>query len=520
MPRFIRIPNGTPFSLLIVMLARTLNVSAQVDSPTAVLQEAPLTAPPAGGVVTDPTFGVQIKRLTSGGELGGLATAEYPQLQAFNADETRIMITSASGGRDILDTATGQVTHQGLSLVMPRWSPVDPDVIYSFNRLQGGTIHLRQTELLPSGMPVTTNLINVTSLGFSTLDLGCFEELSDDGRFMTLLDQANSKVSVLDVPAGVLRSTVHLTADVDWVAVSSTGDYLAVQYVTRGIGSTSGLVIYDAGSGAPLGHASDHYEHGDLGLDAARSEVFVSIGYTGRCANGFVACLSVALLPDALERNRWRHLIVMPPEIGSYTSCRNVKRPGFCLHGDDYGRSAGAHPFAREIWLTRLADGAVRRLAHHRSSSCSYFNLTRPTLSPTGRYALFTSDWARPNCSDESDLYLIDLAPLIAGWAPNAPSPDAGMAALDGGSVDAAALDAALARDAMTGDVTPVVDSGAANDAGGGRGPIDGGRGRREDRGRGNRDAEYEAMAPKRGVFMHLLFGEGANEGCRCRHAR
>jgi hypothetical protein len=114
--------------------------------------------------------------------------------------------------------------------------------------------------------------------------------------------------------------------------------------------------------------------------------------------------------------------VIMPPLVGSYTSCRNERNGGFCVHADDYGR-AGQTVYARELWMTRQYDGAVRRVFHHRSSSCGYFNQTRPVISPTGRYIVFSSDWARPNCQGQSDTYLIDLAPLISGWAPLSTTP-------------------------------------------------------------------------------------------------
>lgn len=388
---------------------------AQVDSRTRLLSQRSLTAPRKGSSVVDPTFNVAIKRLTDRGQNHGLATAEYPQLQAFSSDETKILLTT-DRGREIIDL-NGNTLYTGLPLKYPRWSPDEPNTLYGFNRTSGGTIYFQQLDLGTSGTWTITNVANVTNLGFTTIDAGCWEDLSKDGRYATLLDQANSKVSVLDLWTRGLRSTVRLTADVDWVAVSPSGKYLLIQYVRRGTGTNQGLIAHDASTGAFLGHVTDHYSHGDLGVDESGFDVFQTIAYTDACANGSVACTSVSPLPNAIEAGTRNHLFQMSPLIGSYTSCRNESNGGFCLHGDDNGR-AGASPMAKEIWLTRQHDGAVRRLAHHRSSSCSYYIYSRPTISRSGRYVLFTSDWARPNCSDQADTYLIDLRPVLAGWAP------------------------------------------------------------------------------------------------------
>jgi hypothetical protein len=63
-------------------------------------------------------------------------------------------------------------------------------------------------------------------------------------------------------------------------------------------------------------------------------------------------------------------------------------------------------------------DGSVLRLAHHRSTSCGYWVQPRASLSRSGLYAVFTSDWGQEtgenSCSDGGDLgrgdvYIIDL---------------------------------------------------------------------------------------------------------------
>ncbi|MCK6547377.1 hypothetical protein L6R52_16125 [Myxococcota bacterium] len=412
----------TLFTAALLSVASTAEAGV-VEDRAVLVEQAPLAAPEKGQSVVDPTFGVVIRRLTDRGEHGGLATAEYSQLQAFNADETRVLLLNEDATRQVLDLATGEPTHWGLELELPRWSPVDANVLYGFNRKSGGPIDLLEVTLLPEGTWSTRVVANVTDLGFSSIDDGCYEELSADGRYLTLLDQQNSKVSVFDVLSATIKGTVHLASDVDWVAVSDTGRYLAVQYVERGFeAENQGLAIYDVETMELAGHAADHHEHGDLGLDAEGNEVYVSMGYTDSCASGSVACYSVSKLPDALERGARVDHFEMPAAVGSYTSCRNNQGAGYCLNGDDYAESAGATPFAKELWLTRLSDGAVKRFAHHRSQSCSYFGLSRPSISRSGRYVIFTSDWARPNCDDQTDSYIVDLQPILGDWIP---TPDA-----------------------------------------------------------------------------------------------
>lgn len=147
-------------------------------------------------------------------------------------------------------------------------------------------------------------------------------------------------------------------------------------------------------------------------------------------------------------------------DVGNYTSCRNVLSSGYCLNGDDNHPEGGGQPFAGELWLTRVSDGAVLRLAHHRSSACGYFGLSRPTLSPYGRWAAFSSDWASPNCDEKTDTYLIDLLGIISTWGYQ-PRPDAGLrdGGLGGAEDAQGSDDAALGGD--NADVGTSIDTGS-----------------------------------------------------------
>lgn len=437
---------------------------AQVSDPTRVIPSSGLSAPAAGATVTDPAFAVTIRRLTNRGQNGGLATAEYPQIQAINADETRVLVSTETDYR-VMDLATGQDTHVGINLSMPRWHPIDADVLIGFSQRSGNNIQFQHVQLLGGGMAMTTDVVNISALGFRGLTLGSWEDASADGRYIPILNQANGgdQAAIIDTVMGTVRTQIS-TGGLDWVGVSPSGQYMAVQYANRGTGPTSGLVIHDAATGQALGHATDHHEHGDLGVDAQGQDVFGTVAWTDLCANGEAPCFSVSPLPDAVDTNRLANRRVFDPPVGNYTTCRAHRRGGFCLSSDDYGGPGGA-PFRGEIWLNRMSDGAVLRLAHHRSSSGSYYNLVRPVLSPTGRYALYTSDWARPNSSNQADLYVIDLSPYLDTFLVNTPPADAGVPEDSGPAPDMGVADAGFI-DGGFDEAGQPVDSGPAPDTG------------------------------------------------------
>ncbi len=400
---------------------------AQVSDPDQLISSSRLSAPAVGGTVTDPAFGVTVRRLTNRGENGGLATAEYPQLQAINADETRVLVTTETDFR-VIDLATGQETHVGIDLSMPRWHPMEADTLIGFNQRSGNNIQFQHVELMGNGVFIARDIVNISDLGFRGLSLGSWEDASADGRYISIMNQerGSDQAALIDTVTGQVGASID-TGGLDWVGVAPSGRYLVLQYTTRGVGPTSGLVILDGSTGQFLGHATDHYEHGDLGVDAQGNDVFATIGWTDYCAEGEAPCFSISPLPDTIERDNLQNRRVFDPPVDCYTSCRNFRRGGFCVTSNDYG-SPGVGPFGGEIWLNRMSDGAVLRLAHHRSSARSYYTLVRPVISPTGRYIVFTSDWARPNGADQGDLYVIDLSPYLDTFLAGGPPPmDAGV---------------------------------------------------------------------------------------------
>jgi len=86
-------------------------------------------------------------------------------------------------------------------------------------------------------------------------------------------------------------------------------------------------------------------------------------------------------------------------------------------HGGTRYDDGAWSPFSGDVFLID-ADGAVRRVAHHRSSKYGYWVQPRASLSEDGRYAIFASDWLRgaPGWSPGScraEAYPIDLSGVL-----------------------------------------------------------------------------------------------------------
>src|SRR5262245_44057284 len=98
----------------------------------------PLAAPPAGGVVTDPDFGTRIRRLTAVSSSEGenaVIKPMYSTIQAWNADESKLLLWHRGQGHELYDGRTYAFLRRP-RLVSPTdieqllWDPTDPDVLY------------------------------------------------------------------------------------------------------------------------------------------------------------------------------------------------------------------------------------------------------------------------------------------------------------------------------------------------------------------------------------------------------
>ena len=105
------------------------------------LDPHPLTAlakPKPGATVVDPQFRTKIRRISAAAPSEGANAVIMPMygtMQAWNADETRLVLWHREKGHELYDGKTYQFL-RALKLVSPTdieqvmWDPVDPDVLY------------------------------------------------------------------------------------------------------------------------------------------------------------------------------------------------------------------------------------------------------------------------------------------------------------------------------------------------------------------------------------------------------
>lgn len=408
-----------------------------------VVTPADLPLQPVGTPFTDPIFGTTLRRASDASENGSFGTHIYSQLQAFSADSAYALFFE--NDNYIVRRVDDLSRVEGLDTSgwnVPRWQPAQPHTIVHYDSDADTTLRVRYTHVDTLD---TTTVFTFPSRYDRIENNQSFDELSEDGRWMAGMaslsngDQAIFALDLEDLELAAQFTISELYAGPcepdpewgevgpDWIGVSPLGNYLVVQWQRDGTSRCSGLETFDLQSGEFVGRVYDGHQHGDLGvLPDDETEFFMTFELYHPSGN---LSLGVRELPGNATVSEPAYVQVLDWGNGAHISCQGP--PGVCLVTAGTWDGNGWSNFEGELFL-QYTDGRVRRLAHHRSSSCGYWVQPRASLSRDGRYVVFASDWKHGTGSDScgaSDLgrgdpYVIDLG-AAAPEIPTACSPDA-----------------------------------------------------------------------------------------------
>ncbi len=430
----------------------------QARSYTALDVRRPQTLPkPAWGKrIRDPAFGACVTRVSDQKRARDPLTGPtYSQLQAWNADQSLILLRSGL----VLDARSYAPLHKidfGWPSwgVAPRWSPVEPRVIYYLGGVEpgysdgidcpAGRARLMRYRLVGGGkLSGRRELVQCFSEYRELKKDPSWEEMSDDGRYLALVGERAKdgvyEAFVYDVKQGVKHKPLALPVHErwgpmapDWAAMSPSGNYVLLQWAP-GTGRYEGLEAYDPFTMDYVGKVTVNSGHGDLTRDAAGNEYFVQTNANNAYLLNDRHYITRSRIPEGVifdgngnvdaartvSSGATRPLLVLDWHHSVHVSCRNQLAPGPCLVSTLGGEKNGWQVFENEIFLLDLNSrpGAerVQRLAHHRSdyqyveSHCDfppYWATSHATINRRGTQALFGSNWQK-GCAIES--YVIDI---------------------------------------------------------------------------------------------------------------
>ena len=380
--------------LWIVSHASALAIDNLVTAPV-------LPTPPAPNVAylqeaKDPVFGTSMVRVTDPGAKmpGGVScnlaycTHRYSSSQAWNADQSLLVISSGCSGLCFLDGQTHIPLFHRSTPNECEWHPTDPRLMICVSDRAIYTWNPRSD----------VKTIVFVGDGYRNLQFGPYKgNPSSDGQRVAV--RATTADGTLVVFAYDIHGKTKF-ADIDLTKLPGKNGYCTISPSGRYIFCTQKMPgDIDEGyvftvEGVQLQHWSDHHRpgHGDMTIDADGSDVYVGISKDN---------------PDKFHIIK-RRLIdgkvtdLAPYGEGQHASLRNINLPGwvFLSYGGNFAEIA-AHqnwaPFYQEVVALRIdGSGEVRRIAQTRNPKHDYWSETHASPSPDGSQVIWSSNWGQP----------------------------------------------------------------------------------------------------------------------------
>jgi hypothetical protein len=358
---------------------------------------APLMALPAYLTPTiDPVSGYTVVRVTNPGSASGTkencgkayCTHRYSSSQAWNADQTLLLISNGCGGLCFIDGQTYVPLFRRQRSGECEWHPKNPDFMICV---------AGQSILLWAPRTDRVELIYSTT-AYRKLRFGPSKgnPTSDGSRIVVRGTTPDGKFDafVVDIAARRALPAIHLAelpGENGFCSISPLGTYVVC--IQKLLGDVENTFILSP-KGKIVQKWIEHHRpgHGDMAVDDAGDEVYVGISKSA---------------PDLYQviKRRLKDGVVTslaPYGVGQHVSLRAMKRPqwAFVSYGGDPAEVA-SHPewapFAQEVIALPLdGSGLARRMAQTRNAPHDYWSETHASPSPDGSQVIWSSNWGNP----------------------------------------------------------------------------------------------------------------------------
>lgn len=344
----------------------------------------------------DTAFGTSFVRVTDpGGRMAAgvtcaraYCTHRYSSAQAWNADQTLLVIANGCGGLCFLDGQTyAPLFHRARSDEC-EWHPTDAERMIC---VSGRTVSLWR--------PRDNTAVEVyTDARYRTLQFGPYKgNPTWDGRRIVLraADENGALFAFAYDIAARRKFPAIALADLpgknSMCSISPLGTYvLCTQETAGGIDQAFVFTV----EGERIQSWTEHHRpgHGDMTVDADGAEVYVGISKAW---------------PDKYHviKRRLRDGAVTdlaPFGLAQHASTRALRRPGwvFVSYAGEpslVARSLVEAPFVQEVVALRIdGSGEIKRVTHTWNAPHDYWSETHASPSPDGSQVIWSSNWGRP----------------------------------------------------------------------------------------------------------------------------
>lgn len=344
---------------------------------------------------TDPTFGVVFTRVTAPGEktagappcVGVYCTHRYSSAQAWNADQSLLVIVNGCGGMCFLDGLTFKYLYSRNTGDECEWHTTDATRMIC--------VSLREVYSWVPARNAKTVLYRAE--GYSRLQFGPYKgNLSFDSNRLVLRAMSASGAMVAfayDLATKTKFPDIavsELPGKNGYCSISPSGRYVfCPQTLWDGLETAYVFSV----EGKQLQNWIEHHRpgHGDMTIDTDGHDVYVGIS---KAAPDKYHVIKRRLYDGAVTD-------LAPTGEVQHASTRSIKRPGW-VYLSYAGTAAGVSkqkawaPFYQEVVALKIdGSGELQRIAQTHNVPDNYWSETHASPSPDGSMVIWSSNWGQ-----------------------------------------------------------------------------------------------------------------------------
>lgn len=354
--------------------------------------------------IVDPSFGTIIRRISNAGP-GGVIKPMYSTIQAWNADETRMILYDQTNGvHQLLNGITYEFI-RNLDDVRPGdleqlfWDFNDPDILYY---LDAATNEFVKYLVSTGNKEVLVNLKEISNCTGSI-------SMGNDVQMMSWdSDVIGFRCDNSETFSYRISTQELVSFNIDDI------NYTAAMPAPSGNLFYHNVSSYDTSGNFKARLNKSKIEHSCLGrmVDGTDADFSVTFdaGPNGGCLGNIVAFnLNTGdCLPVISEDLGYDY-----PKTGTHISAVAHKNPGWIAASMIGFEGDGQSLLDQELVVARVEPGNVNvyRIGHHRADEdeFDYWGEPHAVISPTGTRVLFGSDWSGSEDGISVESYVVEL---------------------------------------------------------------------------------------------------------------
>jgi hypothetical protein len=344
---------------------------------------------------TDPGFGTPFVRVTDPGQqlLPGISCRSdycrhrYASAQAWNADQTLLVIAHGCSGLCFLDGQTYKPEFRRRTSDECEWHPANPELM----------ICVGSSDVYAWAVRSDIKTTIYAPRDYTSLRFGPSKgNLSLDGNRLVI--RATRSAGALVAFAYDIKNAMkfpdielaNLAGRNSYCSIAPSGRYIFCNQAMPDGTNTAHVFTAD---GAQVQHWPENHRpgHGDMTIDSDGSDVYVGVSKSDPDKQHVIK----RRLEDGAVT------ILAPAGDAQHVSVRNTKRPGWAFVTFSGAPAKAAHrpawlPFVREIVALRIdGSGEIRRISHTRSGKHDYRSEAHASPSPDGSQVIWSSNWGQ-----------------------------------------------------------------------------------------------------------------------------